>query len=105
MTFLIRRDDKLPMRSDYLVWTQLVEVTGIHPSRLGELIELGWIEAVVTPENEYLFHRRDALRLRRLERLCRDFEINCVGGSIIVDLLERIDSLEKRLKATQRTCR
>lgn len=105
MTFLIRRDDKLPMRSDYLVWAQLVEMTGIHPSRLGELIELGWIETVVTPEREYLFHRQDALRLMRLERLCRDFEINCVGGSIIVDLLERIEGLEKKLRTMQRTCR
>ncbi len=73
--------------------------------RLGELIELGWIEAVVTPAREYLFHRRDALRLMRLERLCRDFEINCVGGSIIVDLLERIEGLERRLKSLERNSR
>ena len=33
--------------------------------------------------------------------ICCDFELPVVGGTIIVDLLERIDALERQVRALQ----
>ena len=39
--------------------------------------------------------------MRKLERICCDFELPVLGGTIIVDLLERIDSLERKVRRLQ----
>ena len=94
---IIKSSVTLPDRSKLVGFIQFVEMTGVHPARLGELVEMGWVEPVRAGE-EYLFRMRDAYRLNKLERICRDFEVNATGGSIIVDLLERIESLERELR-------
>lgn len=87
-----------PVRSRLVAWAQFLELTAVHPSRVGELIELGWLEPIRTGEEAYLFTLRDVYRLRKLERLRRDLDINAAGGCIIVDLLERIEFLERKVR-------
>jgi chaperone modulatory protein CbpM len=41
-------------------------------------------------------------RLRKLQRICDDFELPSVGGVIIVDLLERIDQLERKVSSLEK---
>lgn len=94
--------EELPVRSDLVIWSRFVELTGIHPSRLGELIELGWVCPDKTREDCYLFHPRDVYRVSKLERLCRDFELSAMAGTIIVDLLERIEVLEQQVRDLRR---
>lgn len=89
--------EELPIPSDLVIWSRFVEITGIHPSRLGELIELGWVCPDRTREDCYLFHPRDVFRVSKLERLCRDFELSAMAGTIIVDLLERIEILDRQV--------
>ncbi|HDQ40892.1 MAG TPA: MerR family transcriptional regulator [Desulfonatronum sp.] len=90
--------EDLPAPSELVIWSRFVELTGIHPSRLGELIELGWICPDKTNEQCYLFHPKDVFRVSKLERLCRDFELSAMAGTIIVDLLERIEILEQQVR-------
>ncbi|WMW66138.1 chaperone modulator CbpM [Nitratidesulfovibrio liaohensis] len=89
---------ELPTRSEFIAWAEFLQVSGVHPSRLGELIELGWLEPRRTAGEGYLFRRVDVYRTRKLERICADFELNSLGGSIVVDLLDRIDRLERRVR-------
>lgn len=90
-----------PVRSRLVAWAQFLELTAVHPSRIGELVELGWIEPIRTQDEAYLFTMRDVYRLRKLERLCSDLDINAAGGCVIVDLLERIEFLESKVKALE----
>jgi hypothetical protein len=92
----------VPVKSKTIIWIQLVEVTGIHPMRLGELIEIGWIDPHRTSSKEYLFSETDVYRIKRLVRICRDFELNTLAGTIIVDLVERIEQLEQEVKELRR---
>lgn len=94
--------EDLPAPSELVIWSRFVELTGIHPSRLGELIELGWIFPDKTKEQYYLFHPKDVFRVSKLERLCRDFELSAMAGTIIVDLLERIETLEQQVRELRR---
>ncbi len=92
----------VPARSERISFAQLQELTGLHPTVVGELIELGWITPERTTSESYLFRSRDVYRLRKLERIQRDFELPLLGASIVVDLLERIDYLETKVKELNR---
>jgi chaperone modulatory protein CbpM len=94
--------EELPARSELMIWSRFVELTGIHPFRLGELIELGWVCPNKTLDECYLFHPKDVYRVSKLERLCRDFELSVMAGTIIVDLLERIEILEQQVRDLRR---
>lgn len=74
--------------------------TGIAPERLHELLALGWLESRMD-ETGMFFRDADIYRVRKLERICCDFELPVVGGTIIVDLLERIDALERKVRELQ----
>lgn len=88
----------VPMKSQLIAWAQFMELTGLHPSFVGELIELGWLAPRRTQGSEYLFRHSDVYRVKKLSRLCHDLEISAVGASIIVDLVERVEFLEKRVR-------
>lgn len=89
---------KLPEPSAQISWAEFVELTQVHPSRLGELIDLGWLEPRITGKELYLFRGSDVYRTRKLERICLDLGVSTVGGTIIVDLLQRIEGLERKIK-------
>jgi chaperone modulatory protein CbpM len=90
-----------PMESEYVIWSRMMELSGAHPTLLGELVEMGWIEAQVQ-SGEYLFRPTDAYRIRKVCRLCRDLGVSTLGASIIVDLAERIEHLERRVSELSR---
>lgn len=95
-------DLNLPEPSDLVAWAQMVEYTEIDPSSCAELIELGWINPAKTNADEYLFTLRDVYRVQKLMRICRDLEVSFSGGTIIVDLLEKIELLEGELEEAKR---
>lgn len=80
-----------------VAWEEFVEITGVRPDHLQELLALGWIEASA-PRPPATFRDADVYRVRKLERICGDFELPVIGGTIIVDLLERIDRLERLVR-------
>ena len=88
----------LPEPSAKVSWDEFIELTSVHPDRLGELIDLGWVDPVLTSEDMHLFRMRDVYRTRKLERLCLDLGVTVLAGTIIVDLLERVDILEGRIR-------
>jgi len=102
----------LPIRSELIAWAQLVELTRVEPARgeltrvepatMAELLEMGWIDPVRTGADNYLFRSRDVQRIQKLMRLCRDLEISFGAGSIIVDLLERVERLEQEISEIKR---
>ena len=89
----------LPAPSTVMVWEEFVQVTGVDPERLQELLALGWIQARSNTVRRDLFRDAYIYRVRKLERICCDFELPVLGGTIIVDLLERIDALEQTVRS------
>lgn len=96
---MTKKTSSLPALSSVMAWEEFVEITGIAPERLQELLSLGWIESRTSAAREYMFRDADIYRVRKLERICCDFELPVVGGTIIVDLLERIDTLERTVRS------
>ena len=79
---LLQNTKDVPSRSTLIVWGEFLELTGTTPDRLSAL----------------LFRQDDVYRIRKLERLCSDFELHTLGGSIVMDLLDRIATLELRIR-------
>jgi hypothetical protein len=92
----------VPARSGMISWAQFVEMTEMHPSLVGELIELGWFEPSVTSEEVYLFRLRDVYRARKFERISKEFELTHTGGMLVVDLMDRIERLERKIVELER---
>ncbi|MFW5487910.1 MAG: chaperone modulator CbpM [Desulfovibrio sp.] len=98
----VKRGETLPTRSKMLSWNQMMEITGMGRTKVMEILEIGWIEPAKTNEQEYLFRLEDVYRMKKLNRICADLEVTTVGGSIIVDLLERIERLEQQVEELSR---
>lgn len=95
------KKSSLPAPSTVMAWEEFLQVTGIAPDRLQELLGLGWLETRTSASQQYFFRDVDIYRVRKLERICCDFELPVLGGTIIVDLLERIDALERTVRRLQ----
>ena len=91
-----------PAASALVAWSEFLEQTGTPVERVRELMDLGWLEPASRATHAVFFRRSDIYRTRKMTRLCEDFEMPCVAGTIIVDLLDRIADLETRLRELER---
>lgn len=98
MTLVQIHEHGLPATSERIGTREFLELTGLDENALLELVRMDWIVPSTTAQQEFLFVRMDVLRVRKYRRLCADFELSPLAGIIIVDLLERIDTLEERLR-------
>ncbi len=79
----------------FLSFLQFVQEAEIEEKKCQEYIDIGWLQPIEKENN--LFNSDDIFKIRKAERLCRDFEIPCHAGAMIVDLLEKIDDLENQI--------
>ncbi len=86
------------MPTHLVAFTEFVEEAGLVESRVYELVEIGWLVPASQTAESMLFRHGDIFKTRKLARICEDFELPCLAGAIIVDLLDRIDELESRLR-------
>ena len=100
--YIDKRRNGALIRSKLIHWSQFVQLTGINPYMLSELLEMGWVESVQTSSENYHFPVKEIFRVQKLVRICRDFELSTIGGMIIVDLLERIENQDKEIQQLRR---
>lgn len=98
MTMVQIHEHGLPAPSGRIGTREFLDLTGLTEDLLAELIRMEWILPACTAQQEYLFMSLDVLRVRKFQRLCTDFELSPVAGVIIVDLLERIEHLERTIR-------
>ncbi len=101
MADIIRREKLLPAASDLVSEEEFLRLTGLAAASLQELVQLDWLSLTRT-QTALLFSEGDVYRTRKLARLCDDFDLSMLGGSIVVDLLERIDDLESEVARLRR---
>lgn len=76
-----------------LTQEELAERCGVALTFIQVLIEHGVIE--VQRREPPLFRQEVTLRVNKVVRLQRDLEVNVPGASVILELLERIEQLER----------
>ena len=94
---MTKKSPSLPAPSTVMAWEEFVEITGVAPDRLQELLALGWIETRTSATRIRMFRDADIYRVRKLERICCDFELPLTRENYD-RLLERIDVLERTVR-------
>lgn len=85
-----------PVRGSFLALSEVARLLGVHPSLIDRLTALGLIDPVETfPEP--CFDVSTLLRIRSILRLRHDLGVNWAGVGVILDLLERIEQLEREI--------
>jgi len=79
-----------------LSFDAVAEIVGARRSLVVRLAQQGLIETIDS-ETEALLPRRAIMQVRRMQRLHRDLGVNFAGAAIILDLVGRIERLNREL--------
>lgn len=83
--------------SENLVTTgELARLARLHPEMVDKLVEWGLIDPVKW-EPKLLFPETAVPRIWRIMRLRRDLGINWSGIGVVLDLLDKIEELEREI--------
>ncbi|HWI40269.1 MAG TPA: chaperone modulator CbpM [Verrucomicrobiae bacterium] len=88
---VVRQDDAV------MTLQELSQASGCPPELALRLVDLGVLEAV-REGREPLFSASALLRTRRALRLKDDFALNVDALALVMELLDRIEDLEARLR-------
>ena len=77
---------------------QLSERCMIPEGEIAELVYEGIIEPLRVREKSWRFTRETLWRVQKVQRLRRDLELNLSGAALTMQLLDRIEELEKIIK-------
>ncbi len=80
----------------------VAETIGARRSLVVRLARQGLIETLESETDEPLLPRRAIVQLRRMQRLRRDLRVNFSGAAIILDLVARIEQLNRELAERSR---
>jgi chaperone modulatory protein CbpM len=79
----------------------VAETVGAKRSLVVRLAQQGLIETIDGGTDEPLVPRRMVVQLRRMQRLRRDLGVNFAGAAIILDLVGRIERLNREVAEMQ----
>src|SRR5215831_14858494 len=80
----------------------LAACTGMHPARIAYFVDYGLLEPSARTGTQWLFDSACIARLRMIERLRRDLGANLAGIAVILDLLDRLTTLQREVEQWRR---
>ena len=90
------------IESEQLTLHGLAACTGVHPALIEYFVDYGLLEPSVRTSTQLLFDAACIARLRTIERLRRDLGANLAGIAVILDLLERLTTLQREVEQWRR---
>ncbi len=78
---------------------ELTRTCRVHTEWVIELVEEGVLEPLQPGGPQWRFAATSIVRVEKARRLQRDLGVNLPGVALALQLLERIDALEARLRA------
>jgi DNA-binding transcriptional MerR regulator len=81
---------------EMLTLEELSRLVDLHPEMVVRLVDLGLVDPEVS-EPEWLFQDTVVPRIWKVKRLHRDLGVNWAGIGVVLDLLDRIDDLEREI--------
>ena len=90
------RYESRPVSTNLITTGELARRSRLHPEMVDHLVDWGLVEPAES-EPELLFHETVVPRIWRIMRLRRDLGINWAGIGVVLDLLERIEDLEREI--------
>jgi hypothetical protein len=81
---------------EMLTLEELSRLVDLHPEMVVRLVDHGRVDPEVS-EPEWLFQDTVVPRIWKVKRLHRDLGVNWAGIGVVLDLLDRIDDLEREI--------
>lgn len=78
---------------------ELTRTCRVHAEWVMELIEEGVVEPLPGESAQWRFSATEIVRIEKARRLQRDLGLNLPGIALALQLLDRIETLEARLRA------
>ncbi|HEV3448247.1 MAG TPA: chaperone modulator CbpM [Gemmataceae bacterium] len=86
-----------PAAAQFLTLEALAMAVDLHPQVIETFVAYGLLEPLSAAENELRFDVRAVSQLQTIRRLREDLGINLPGIAAVLDLLERIETLQRQL--------
>ncbi len=90
---------KLLEEDSEISFAQLCETCEVHAESVEAMIEEGIIAPIGGGATHWRFTRISVVRVRSVLRMQRDLHVNLAGAALALDLLERIEALNDRVRA------
>jgi len=87
---------------EQLTLDSLAACTGVHQALITYFVEYGLLEPSTRTGTQLFFDTACIARLRTIERLRRDLGANLAGIAVILDLLDRLTSLQREVEQWRR---
>ena len=82
-----------------LTFTELCQSCDVASDVVAEMVEIGILEPAGGGPGDWRFRGSSVQRAATAARLQRDLGVNLAGAALALELLERIERLEARLRA------
>jgi chaperone modulatory protein CbpM len=80
-----------------LTFEMVADIVGARRSLVVQLAQQGLIDTVDDESGEQFLPRRTVIRLRRMQRLRHDLGVNFAGAAVILDLVNRLNEMNREL--------
>ncbi len=90
---------KLLEEDSEVTLAQLCEACAVHAEAVEAMVEEGIVAPIDGGVSRWCFTRSSVVRVRTVLRMQRDLHVNLAGVALALDLLERIEALNARLKS------
>ena len=90
---------KLLEEDSEVTLAQLCEACAVQKEAVEAMMEEGIVAASGSEVRAWRFTRSTVVRVRTVMRMQRDLEVNLAGAALALDLLERIEALQARLRS------
>src|SRR5262245_58725686 len=97
----IEREGSILEDREMLTLDDLAARTGLHPALIERFFACGLIEASEGCGSELFFDLNCGSRLRKIERLRHELGANLASVAVILDLLDRMNTLQKEVERLQ----
>jgi MerR family transcriptional regulator/heat shock protein HspR len=87
---------------EQLTLESLAACTGVHPARIQYFVDFGLLEPRARTGTQLFFDTACIARLRTIERLRHDLGANLAGIAVILDLLDRLTTLQREVEQWRR---
>lgn len=84
--------------SEEVTLAELSRICRVRTEWVKELVDEGVVEPLPVHRTQWRFAATSIVRVQKADRLQRDLGVNLAGTALILDLLEKIEALETRLR-------